>query len=95
MILCWLEILSRAPLTESAAIPVNWNWAAYVLPILAGLFATHYLLEDASRRCAVCCCPWRAHVPLEVSERCVVLPGETRRMCDEGHAAVMPSFAGI
>lgn len=95
MILCWLEIMARAPLTESAGIPVNWNWAAYALPILAGLFATHYLIEDAFRRCPVCCRPWRAAVPLDVAERFLALPGETGCLCDEGHAAVMPSSAGI
>src|SRR5262249_11727048 len=95
LVLCWVVLGGRAPHPGSAAIPASWNWAAYVLPILAGLVATHYLLEDTFRRCPVCCRPWRAALPLDAAERFLLLPGETGCLCDEGHTAVAASSAGI
>ncbi len=90
---CWIELVARAPVTETAGFPGGWNWALYALPACAGAGATWWFRRDARRRCHTCYRVWKTPVSVGLPGRCLLDPSGLGYLCDDGHGAMLEAPA--
>ncbi|HKV64011.1 MAG TPA: hypothetical protein VJO16_19040 [Candidatus Acidoferrum sp.] len=86
---CWIELIARAPITETAGAPAGWDWALYALPACAGLVASWWFRWEARRRCRTCYRVWRTPASIGLPGRCLLDPSGHGYLCNEGHGAIL------
>jgi hypothetical protein len=86
---CWIELLARAHVTETAGVAAGWNWALYILPVCAGPCTSWWFRREARRRCRTCYRVWRTPASIGLPGRCLLDASGHGYLCDEGHGAIL------
>ncbi len=89
----WIEVVARAPFTETAGIPVAWSALVYLSPVLAGGAAAWWFRRDARRHCRICYRPLTMPVLVGAAGSCLFEPGGTEYLCGAGHGALFVGSA--
>ena len=85
----WIEVVARAPFTETAGIPGAWNGLLYILPVLAGSGTALWFRRDARHHCRICYRRLTMPVSVGMSGRYLFEPGGTEYLCGAGHGALL------
>ena len=93
----WIELVARAPSTETGGIPVVWTVLLYLLPLIAGCSAAWWFRRDAHRRCRICYRRLTMPVTVGIPGWCLFDPSGTEYLCGFGHGALLvgPSNGAI
>jgi len=85
----WIELVARAPFTQTAGIPAAWNVLLYLAPVLAGCGAAWGFRRDARRHCRICYRRLAMPVSVGAVGRRLFEPGGTEYLCGAGHGALL------
>jgi len=84
----WLEIVARAPLTETAQVSTLRSMWLYFLPVAASVSAAWWFRRDAANRCHICYRLWAPPIYVGSPGRCLFEPQGVGYQCNEGHAVL-------
>jgi len=85
----WLELVARAPVTETAQLPAEWSMVLYVAPAILGSLLAWWFRRRSTKRCRLC---YRALMtPVSVGREGHRLfdPAGCEYLCAEGHGALV------
>ena len=85
----WIELVARAPLTETAGIPASWSVPLYLAPIAIACLATWWLRRDAHRHCRICYRTLAMPVSVGMPGRSLFEPGCIEHLCEAGHGSLL------
>ncbi len=85
----WMELMARAPFTETAGIPAWWSVVLYLGPTAMACLATWWLRRDAHWHCRICYRTLAMPVSVGMPGRCLFEPGGVEHLCGAGHGSLL------